>query len=96
MQLKKIVPNMDPCLQLNRFVFWNAPFIEKCTETDAGGGGVFLNLVSKPICYATDIQTHRGSYIWRWLHLLKSDEKQSRILEADFDFLFGCECGKPL
>ena len=31
--------------------------LKKCTETDAGGSGAFLNLVSKPIFYATDIQT---------------------------------------
>ena len=33
--------------------------LKKCTETDAGGSGAFLNLVSKPIFYATDIQTNK-------------------------------------
>ena len=33
--------------------------LKKCTETDAGGSGAFVNLVSKPIFYATDIQTNK-------------------------------------
>ena len=31
----------------------------------------FEVLVSKPIFYATDIQTNTQSHIWRWLHHLK-------------------------